>query len=77
MSHPLTWTKIDPCDTEYNDQAADLGPGLWAEIGPDHPDGWTWTILEDHGTPVCAGLSVSESQAKRDVVAWLDAQVSA
>lgn len=71
----LAWTRIDPHDTEHNDQSADLGPGLWAEIGPDYPDGWTWTILEgDSGNPVCDGSALSEDQAKRDVVAWLEAQ---
>lgn len=71
----LTWTKIDPRDTEYNDQTADLLAGHWAEIGPDGTD-WTVTIIRAE-LPYCDQLTVcetkatSEAHAKAVVLAWV------
>lgn len=58
---------------EPRDQQRDLEiPGHWAEIGPDYPKGWTWTVL--HSNPsteeVDGGWAVDEKSAKAAVERW-------
>jgi hypothetical protein len=58
---------------EPGDQQRDLSFGpFWAEIGPDHPDGWTWIVMDfDQDNDIVGnGKTATEKEAKAAVSQW-------
>jgi hypothetical protein len=57
---------------EPGDQERDLSGPYWAQIGPDHPDGWSWTIIDfsQGDADIDGGHAVDEAAAKRAVDEW-------
>lgn len=67
----LTWRPITGGFPADQDQSADLPGTMWAEVGPGHPQGWTYTIL-DGGVVITEGQVDTERAAKRAVQVYAD-----
>jgi hypothetical protein len=56
---------------EPRDQERDLHGPYFAGIGPDHPEGWSWTISESATSEDMAqGNAPDETAAKQAVDEW-------
>lgn len=68
------WIEIN----DGQDRRRDGKDGLYAEVGPNWPTGWTWTVLHQ---PEAGGESIEiewgnttdETAARREADPWLDA----
>lgn len=72
----MNWVPINdhPGDQRYDAVPGTDDTSYWGEIGPDHPTGWTWTIIahDNAGNQWDAdgGKAGSEAEAKMRVETW-------
>lgn len=71
MAVTLTWVSQDHSD-EPRDQQTDIRLHIWAEVGPEGEDGWSYTIMDfaDENSILDCGFAVTEDEAKAAVEQW-------
>ena len=67
----MTW--LSAGTDEPRDQQRDSIHPHYAEVGPEHPAGWSWTIVDSRdGSEVAGGAAATEAEAKSEVRKWED-----